>query len=441
MKASDTRSLYEEVANLSLSIKEREQASSIIFADLVGSTDFKAVHGAFLGLQKTFIHNSVITKESRNVGNVVKYIGDEVMIVTQGNDHALAACELAIRIQQSLLQLNQRHSDDARFPIISKIGIHSGPVQYWKYPDHEPLDPQGTTVDVAARMVSLAKGQQVLCTKECANLAKLTNIQFGPAVQRYVKGIIDPIDVVEILWDGTPRQVAQYVAPVTEDHRVRSLVREARVHVRTGNQDAALKAFQAALQIAPRDFNANLGLGELLMRRLGKMDEGRKFLEAARQLNPGSPAVLLIEGFLEWQQFRKTKDKRLLDSAITLTENCLELAEINNDYHNQRLGQGNLAYYLAERKQDNDLEHAVRLCEDTFRRLEGIRGRGTSEFLDTYAFTLLQRGTGDDVVKARKLLEDAIKCDPQNPFPYEHMAELIRKERKLNIKPPSGWDY
>ncbi len=49
--------------------------TSIIFVDLAGSTKFKADNGPVLGLEKTFIHNSFVTKAVANKGDVVKYIG------------------------------------------------------------------------------------------------------------------------------------------------------------------------------------------------------------------------------------------------------------------------------------------------------------------------------------------------------------------------------
>src|SRR6516165_6164777 len=139
MESDETRSLFAESMRVWNAISAQQKDAAILFVDLAGSTEFKAVHGQYLGLQKTFIHNSLVTEAAANPGEVVKYIGDEVMIVTD----AERACRLAIQIQQSFAALNQTHSGDSLFPIRSKIGIHWGPVQYWKYPNHEPLDPQG----------------------------------------------------------------------------------------------------------------------------------------------------------------------------------------------------------------------------------------------------------------------------------------------------------
>jgi class 3 adenylate cyclase len=441
MDATDTHLLYEEVSNLWNTIAEKQQEASVVFVDLAGSTEFKAIFGSVFGLEKTFLHNSVVTKIAARHGDVVKYIGDEVMIVVRGAEHAKVACQIGIDIQIGFATLNNNHPNDPRFPIGSKVGIHSGVVQYWKYPGHEPLDPQGNTVDLAARIVSLAKPQQILCSSGCLERLGASALNLSPSAPRHLKGIREPIDVVEIIWDGNARGIAKNALPTSDDPQLRRLVREAREHLRAGNDEAARQAFQAAIEKAPMDFNANLGLGELLARRLGRVKEGKDYLDKACQINPTSPHIPLHEAFMKWQEFRQTNNESCLNEAINLCEECLRLAEINTDYHCDRLARNNLAYYLAERGNDQDVTRAIALCEDVARTCDQLRTRGVSEFLDTYAYALLRRGTKDDVVKARVLLEESIKCEAQNPFPHEHMAELIRKEYALNIKHVSGWVY
>src|SRR5438309_213416 len=100
METQDTRPLYEEILRLSAAIAENQREASIIFVDLAGSTEFKASHGPVLGLEKTYIHNSLVTKVVGNRAEVVKYIGDEVMIVVKTTDHPAVASRLAIDIQK-----------------------------------------------------------------------------------------------------------------------------------------------------------------------------------------------------------------------------------------------------------------------------------------------------------------------------------------------------
>lgn len=54
-----------------------------------------------------------------------------------------------------------------------------------------------------------------------------------------------------------------------------------------GDSDAAVPAFRQALEQNPRDFEANLYLGAILLKQR-KMDEAKKYLDEALLLNPGS---------------------------------------------------------------------------------------------------------------------------------------------------------
>ena len=102
-----------------------------------------------------------------------------------------------------------------------------------------------------------------------------------------------------------------------------------------------------------------------------------------------------------------------------MTEEALELAEQAMDYHSIRIAEGNLAHYLAERAKEDDLEKALKLCQKVEKTYEIIVGREQCGFLDTYALVLLENGTKDDVILARKTLERAKECDPQNPYVHE----------------------
>ena len=441
MSGKSVLEFYREIDELSKSINEQEEDVSILFVDLAKSTHFKATHGAIRGLSRTFLHNSIVTNLAASCGRVVKYIGDEVMIVTSGAGHPIVACQLAKEIQKGIADLSQNYRDDPRFPLESKIGIHSGLVQYWRYPGHDQLDPQGTTVDIAARIVSLAKPQQVLCSEVTSTQSSLSPSELGAAAARYVKGIRDPIRVVEIMWDGQTRGVAQNSVPTTEDADVRKWLSEGQSHLHSADNQSALKCFETALKKAPADFNANFTLGEHLVRRMGDVREGRRHLAQARIINPSSPPLLLLEGFLEWRCFEKENQPGQLEEAIKLTEECLRLAEVTVDRHSTRLALGNLAYYLAKRGRTEDLERAQTLCEEALKTQKMVEGREMSGLLDTYALVLLRKGGKDDVVKARELLEEAIRRDSQNPYPHEHMAELIRMEQTLGIRPASGSIY
>src|SRR5207249_3749797 len=65
------------------------QPACILFADLVGSTEFKRDHPPPEGLAKTLLHNMIISNRVFHFkGSIVKYLGDGVMGIFVGENRA-----------------------------------------------------------------------------------------------------------------------------------------------------------------------------------------------------------------------------------------------------------------------------------------------------------------------------------------------------------------
>ena len=136
-----------------------KQASPIVimFSDLVGSTRYKAKNPVIDGLKRVFTYCKICANAiTTNGATVVKYIGDEVMAIFTGADEALAA---AITIHDVLENLHFNPKFEC------KTAIHAGEVFFFKYPEANILDPQGTTVDLAARIISTTKPRQILISE------------------------------------------------------------------------------------------------------------------------------------------------------------------------------------------------------------------------------------------------------------------------------------
>ena len=138
----------------------------ILFADLVGSTEFKRHHPPLDGLAKTALHNAVATDTIDEYGGTVsKYLGDGVLGMFEGDRSAAQAIRAATAI---ILGIEKANEDQAwtDFPksISTRIGIHCGPVWMFRFPQATTDDPQGTVVDVAARLADLADAQQIVGT-------------------------------------------------------------------------------------------------------------------------------------------------------------------------------------------------------------------------------------------------------------------------------------
>lgn len=204
--ASETKQRFSEEA------ERRKRNLVILFADMVGSTEYKVTRDLLSWLHKTALHNGTISDTIKEFGGqVVKYIGDEVMATFRADDQAHQAINAAIKIQEKFNCLNINEKRKGSEAIQCSIGISYGEV----YPLYGGNDWYGTPVDVAARLVAMAKPRQILIENKLKAKADLTelearilvyNQQMNPAnlvsqpVSKKVKGITEDIEVCEVTW-------------------------------------------------------------------------------------------------------------------------------------------------------------------------------------------------------------------------------------------------
>jgi pSer/pThr/pTyr-binding forkhead associated (FHA) protein len=126
-------------------------------------------------------------------GDVVKRIGDEIMAAFSSPG---AMFDAAVAMQRTL------HSPERELPedgtqICIRVGFHFGPALA------QDADFFGDTVNVAARMVGLAKGRQIITTMECARMIEPLQQGMTRTLDRVsVKGKAEEIEVVEVLWEA-----------------------------------------------------------------------------------------------------------------------------------------------------------------------------------------------------------------------------------------------
>ena len=79
-----------------------------------------------------------------------------------------------------------------------RIGLNAGE------PIVEENDLFGTTVQIAARICSLADKDQIFVSNVVKELAAGKSYSFKPLGERTLKGISEPQTVFEVLWNQTP---------------------------------------------------------------------------------------------------------------------------------------------------------------------------------------------------------------------------------------------
>ena len=164
---------------------------TVLFADVSGSTKLydalgdiqaKSMVDECIGIMRAVV--------AQYGGRVIKTIGDEVMCVLPHADTGLLA---ATDMQTKVMAL----------PVVSnvkraiRVGFHFGPVI------EEHNDVFGDTVNLAARMAGLAKGQQIITTLATVQqMAPMLRSSTRRIAALAVKGKGDDVEVCEVIWQA-----------------------------------------------------------------------------------------------------------------------------------------------------------------------------------------------------------------------------------------------
>jgi class 3 adenylate cyclase len=164
---------------------------TFLFTDLKGSTELYDRVGDIVAYDLVREHfrvlNEIVASEA---GAVVKTIGDAVMATFPTPDRALAA---ALRMRESVRVIKN--------DLLIKIGIHEGPCLAVTLNDR--LDYFGQTVNIAARVQSLADSQAILATKSVVENPQVSKMLEGykllPTAQdAALRGVADKVTIYQI---------------------------------------------------------------------------------------------------------------------------------------------------------------------------------------------------------------------------------------------------
>lgn len=177
---------------------------TMLFSDLVGSTKLKQIHGDAHSMNIIRQHHSAVREllARTTTGEEVSTSGDSFFIV-------FAVPSEAVMFALKWQDLIRNMAEDEGVAIEDRIGIHVGEV----YADEakvagKEFDFNGIQVDTAARVMSLAQGNQILMTQfpfynaqqmlegfEIDGIGDLTWKHHG---QYEVKGVKEPLDIFEV---------------------------------------------------------------------------------------------------------------------------------------------------------------------------------------------------------------------------------------------------
>ncbi|MBN1626887.1 MAG: adenylate/guanylate cyclase domain-containing protein [Deltaproteobacteria bacterium] len=189
---------------------------AILFADIAKSTHLYETLGNKTA--QNLIGNciSLLSRvTAQHHGTVIKTIGDEIMCTFPSADDAV---EAAIAMNRDLEQLTIADMPGIVPPNIY-VGIQSGPVI------REDNDVFGDAVNVAARMVAMAKQRQIITTDETMEALKPEHKCMARVIDKTtVKGKSGEINIYEVIWE-------QHDATVMVDDSLDALKIESRMEL------------------------------------------------------------------------------------------------------------------------------------------------------------------------------------------------------------------
>ncbi len=168
----------------------RQKATmTIMFADVCGSTQLFERYGDEKARKIVSFTLALLTQITMKYGGeVVKTIGDEIMCKYPDNSSAFqAACDM----QRSI----RNHEHLAKINMAIKIGFHHGEILL------EKNDVFGDAVNVAARMVGMAKAKQIICTGSTIAKLPIALAKNARNLGRVkVRGKKREMEIFEVIW-------------------------------------------------------------------------------------------------------------------------------------------------------------------------------------------------------------------------------------------------
>ncbi len=173
--------------------KAKEETSgpvTVVFTDMVGSTELTQTRGDETAQQVVRAHNRIVRDALiRFSGKEIKHTGDGIMASFSNTSNGV---EASIEMQKNVRLHNANHPD---LPLHIKIGIDAGE------PIVEENDLFGTTVQLSARIVDKAKREQILVSETVHGICAGKGFTFLDHGKFAMKGFEIDQRLYETVWD------------------------------------------------------------------------------------------------------------------------------------------------------------------------------------------------------------------------------------------------
>ncbi|MFH1230544.1 MAG: adenylate/guanylate cyclase domain-containing protein [Planctomycetota bacterium] len=180
--------------------KKDTSVLTVMFTDIKGFTHMTEEKGDAYANKVRNIHDEILTKtiEEKEVGKVLKKIGDSVMAIFS---EPSVAVEKALVIQERLRRLNKDFQETDKIKV--RIGLNMGQVTV---EDNVSMDVFGQVVNRAARIKEMADGGHIYVSYTVFDSARTWLIESKPGKyyewklhgQYFVKGVNEPLAIYEV---------------------------------------------------------------------------------------------------------------------------------------------------------------------------------------------------------------------------------------------------
>ncbi len=179
------------------------ESVAILFTDIVGSTELSQRLSPEVADEVRRGHFSILRQAVAETGGTeVKNLGDGLMVVF-GSASAALSCGVAM--QQGVELDNRRRQGSVGL----RVGLSGGEVS------REEDDYFGDPIVEAARLCSTCEGGQVLATDVVRLMAgRRSPHQYRALGELSLKGLTDPVEVIEIIWEPLRRVDSDIAVPL-----------------------------------------------------------------------------------------------------------------------------------------------------------------------------------------------------------------------------------
>jgi len=247
---------------------EQSNSAVVLFADITHASGLFSELGATWAVDViSSVHEHLREVTRRHHGEVIKTVGTEIICsFDRPDDAAMATGDMHLRIRRAAEGADpERREEVGMRDIRLSMGLHFGPILA------EDGDVFGDTVNVAARLMGMAKAGQTLCSRQLVDELAIelrSSIRFFNKVSP--RGKSEAVEIHEMLWEVEDLTIEATVMALPQQRK-----RHGRLHIRCGGEEFELGDAMPTLSIGRSADNDLVYPGNFASRKHAEIEYAR----------------------------------------------------------------------------------------------------------------------------------------------------------------------